>query len=519
MVQSSRRYSKKVIYVIEVNILDSNYVKTPVFTTFQNISEKNYVLSASRYKSLQIENQNIHPLVSFLDRNLIRSDLGRDIGSEYYIDNSPYQFIKTKALQKESYLLNITKESVQNIIPQGFTNMQLKKEDILISKDGNVGEVVILDKDYPHSMLCGGIYKLPISNYKYYLLAFIKSEFFRQQIDFLVSNGSTIRHGKTKFLDCMIPLPNKNSKDTIRYIELLMQAIVDKERLIKEKHKLILKTIQKELEQNQKDHTFSYTYPNISEIMQLDRMDSSLYSESFKKEVWLIRNYEYGTSTIKEMGFTLSRGQNLQISNIGKSIQTEKYVSGYYKLILPKFLTTYGTIKKVQYLGNSNSLKTLNKGDIIFGAEGNEKGRSIVIVDDNGMAITNIHGITINQGNHNLQKSIFVKLFLDYYRSKGMIDDYAVGGNGGSLAIKYWNLLKFPKFPFEKESEITKMYHNQDILYDTSNCDIATFHDYDNYFNENAGILELDSSMRYLKKKLNKAIDNIINNEDVIIEF
>lgn len=48
--------------------------------------------------------------------------------------------------------------------------------------------------------------------------------------------------------------------------------------------------------------------------------------------------------------------------------------------MLPKFLSKYGTVDKVEYLGNPNSLKTLKKGDLIFGAEGFEKGRSIVII-------------------------------------------------------------------------------------------------------------------------------------------
>lgn len=35
--------------------------------------------------------------------------------------------------------------------------MNLKEGDIIISKDSNIGEIVILDKDYPNYMLC----KLP----------------------------------------------------------------------------------------------------------------------------------------------------------------------------------------------------------------------------------------------------------------------------------------------------------------------------------------------------------------------
>ena len=63
---------------------------------------------------------------------------------------------------------------------------------------------------------------------------------------------------------------------------------------------------------------------------------------------------------------------------------------------------------KIEYLGNPNLLKTLNRGDLIFGAEGFEKGRSIVVVEDINNYITNIHGITISHKDGvNLKDSIF----------------------------------------------------------------------------------------------------------------
>lgn len=95
-------------------------------------------------------------------------------------------------------------------------------------------------------------------------------------------------------------------------------------------------------------------------------------------------------------------------------------------------------------MGNSKPLKTLKKGDLIFGAEGFEKGRSIVVIQEETNTITNIHGITIQQESHNLVKAIFVKCFLDYLRRKGLIDLFAVGGNGGSLAQKYWPYILSP---------------------------------------------------------------------------
>ena len=499
--------------------MKKKYIDIPLFTTLDEIANKNYTLSATQYKSFNISNKNIKPLSEFLDRELEREDLGYEVGSECYVEKSSFMFIKTKALQSESYLLDENKESMQYITPYNYVKMDLKQGDLLISKDSNVGEIVILDKDYPNAMLCGGVYRLPITRNKYYLLAFIKSDVFRQQIDFLVPRGSTSRHGKTKFLDCLIPLPNNNSEDTIKYVELLMRAIINKEIEIRKKYNQIIANIQKELELNQNNQNFKYDLPNISEIIKLDRMDSSLYSEDFRKKEFLITNYKYGVSSVKKLGFQISRGQNLQISNIGKSIRTDVYRENYYTLILPKFLSKYGTAYKKEYLGNPNKLKTLKKGDVIFGAEGNEKGRSLAIIEEQSNTITNIHGITLNQKQHNLTKGIFIKLFLDYYRANGMIDAYAVGGNGGSLAIKYWDFLKFPNFPVEKENQIVKLYHNVDSNYETSNLKLDDFLDYDNKFNQEAGIYELDKSMKYLQEKLNQTINDIVDDIKVKIQF
>ena len=40
--------------------------------------------------------------------------------------------------------------------------MNLKEGDLLISKDSNIGEIVILDKDYPNHMLSSALYRLPV---------------------------------------------------------------------------------------------------------------------------------------------------------------------------------------------------------------------------------------------------------------------------------------------------------------------------------------------------------------------
>lgn len=500
--------------------MKKKYVDIPLFTTLDEIANKNYTLSATQYKSFNIQNKNIVPLSEFLDRKLVREDLGHEVGSECYVDKSPFVFIKTKALQQEFYLLDVNKDSVQYITPHNYVKMDLKQGDLLISKDSNVGEIVILDRDYPDAMLCGGIYRLPITKNKYYLLAFIKSDVFRQQIDFLVPRGSTIRHGKTKFLNCLIPLPNKNSEDTIKYVELLMKAIVNKEMEIRKKHNLILDEIQKELEANQSDRKFKYNLPSFSEIMNLDRMDSSLYSEGFRKKEFLITNYRYGYQSLTDKGYCGIRGTSLENNFIKNRIDSDVFVKGFYKLIIPTNITKYGTVAKITYIGTSTKLKTIKQGDIIFGGEGYGKGKSFVVIDNEDNIATNYHGIRIVcEKEETISSKIFVKCILTYLRENGLIDCYGVGGNGGHFAPAYFYLAKIPNFPVEKENKIVKLYHNSDSNYVTANLKLDDFLDYDNKFNQDAGIYELDKSMKYLQEKLNDIINAIVDDVEVEIEF
>jgi hypothetical protein len=130
-------------------------------------------------------------------------------------------------------------------------------------------------------------------------------------------------------------------------------------------------------------------FPTINEIDSIGRLDTNLYRKEFKETDFLIKNYSKGFNTIYDLGFTLSRGQNLQVSNIGTSIYSKTYFPNFYTLMLPKFLSKYGTIDTVEYIGNPKELKTLKKGDLIFGAEGFEKGRSIIIIEDKEKTITN----------------------------------------------------------------------------------------------------------------------------------
>ncbi len=494
------------------------YIDVPQYTTLNNIQENSFTFSATQYKTFNIKNKNKLKVKDFLSRDLIRKDLGIGIGSESYVDNSDYYFMKTAALQEDSNLIDINKESMQPIIPKNFVKMELKKGDVLISKDSNVGEIAILEKDYPNIMLCGGIYRLPIKEHKYYLLAFMKNDIFRQQIDFLVPRGSTIRHGKTKFLECFIPIPNYNKEETIKYVELLMQAIIDKETIIREKHKKILEEIEKELKNNQLDNTFKYESPKINNIIKHQRLDTSLYSKEFEYNNFIVKNYKYGYVSLTDRGYRGIRGTSLENNFIKSRIDSDEYIEGFYELIIPTNISEFGYVKKSSYIGTPVELKTIKKGDIIFGGEGFGKGRTFVVCEDVKNIATNYHGIRIINANNDIIDSIFIRCFLAYWREKGMIDRIGVGGSGGHCAPSYFHLIVTPKFPDNEKNNIVKLYYNN-IKYNSDDLNLSNFLENDHKYNLNAGIYELDRSIKKMKKQLNKVIEKIANDEEVLIDF
>ena len=499
--------------------MSNSYIKTPTAISFAKIIEKDFTLSSSQYMDLVVPNENFLFVRDFLSRPLQRKDLGVEVGSLNYIGKSTHYFLRTKALQKHTFLPEVTSETALPIMPNYFVKMNLKKGDLIISKDSNIGEIVILDKDYPNYMLSGALYKLPINEKKYYLLAFIKHNIFREQLDFMVPKGATIRHAKTMFLDCKIPMPNHNAENTIKFVELLTQAIINKEQLIKNRHEDILNLIEQELLSNQKPNKFTYELPTISDIQQTERLDTSLYCKDFKYWNFLVKNYINSSRDLISRGFSWARGTSLERGFIGTRVDSEKYHKGFYELVLPTNISQYGYVEKSIYIGTPTKLKTIEKGDIIFGGEGFGKGRTYVVVDDSHNVATNYHGIRIINTNNNLTESIFIRCFLAFWRSKGMIDFIGVGGSGGHCAPSYFHLIETPLFDDTKQKEIALLYHNPIITYNVDNFLLDNFLEQDNIFNETAGIYELDKTAKQLKEILNNAIDDIANDKEVTVSF
>lgn len=267
-----------------------------IITTFKSIKENHCLLSSSLHKQIKISTENHIPLGNLLLRELNRNDLGKEVGSINYVSGSNYFFIKTKALQQLSFLPVLNSESTESIIPGSFINYNLKKGDIILSKDSNIGETVILDKDYPNYMLSGALYKLPLhESEKFYILAFIKHHYFREQLNHIVPKGATLRHAGTTFLSCKIPFPINNKKEIINHVSNVTRKIVEIEIEIKKRDREINNIIETELIKNQETHSiYKFTHATYRQISTVTRLDTGVYSDTFQRISHLLTNYKFG---------------------------------------------------------------------------------------------------------------------------------------------------------------------------------------------------------------------------------
>lgn len=495
--------------------MEYQYAQLPKTISFKSINDS--VLSSGTYRFVKFEKGIVtKKLRSLLTTKLGKSHLGQEVGSSAYINASTHYFVRTQSLTETAFIMEV-KDAIP-ILPQEFKGKGIKSGDIIISKDGNIGEICIADKDYPNYMLSGALYVLPIiDKYKYYVFAYIKNRIFREQLDCIVPKGATLRHAKQLFLDCDIVFPH-NQKGVIddfviKYVELLTKAIISKERLIRERHKHIMQIIDKELKDNQKQ-TFKYEYPSFSQIKDT-RIDAGQYCKEFKEKEALIINYNRGYTYLDQTGLTLIPGPSLEKKILKVRIDSEKPLPGYNRLITPTIITNYGVTTKNVYIGTPHKINTIKKFDVLFGESGT--GRTMVYLDDDTNVINNAHAHVLRPNNCPKQKAISIRCILQYYKEIGYTDYMTVGGSGGHLSPSYFDRVPIPNFAQETETELKRLYYSETTI--PIGLSIDNFEEIDSMFNNEAGIYELDRTCKFLKEKLSVLFDNIINSKQTSFEF
>ncbi len=350
---------------------------------------------------------------------------------------------------------------------------------------------------------------------KEYIFAVLKTDFFVEQILSFQNRGMYPRLDNDTIDYLYIPLP-RNKKE-LDYITKLQEMFFKKHEQIQIKSGAIVSLIKAQIGYDSAKNS-TYSHPLVSDLINVGRLDTGPYTSSYKNLDSKIKNYKTGFKFLEELGYSINRGQNLQVSNIGRSVYSEKEEDGFYKLILSKYLTDKMTVEGYEYLGNTKKLKTIEKGDIIFSCRG-DLGRVFVSCEDMPDTITNIDNVHIKNEKTTLENKIFIGAFLNYLREEGYLSSISIQGSGADSFTKYhFDLIKIPNFDKSIQEEIAKLYFNKDLSVN-SKIEFDNFNQLDKEWNERAGIYQIDKSLKLLKNKLKEVVDNIIFDREQNFNF
>ena len=472
----------------------------PTEVMFSEIKANNS-LSPSNYKKLTIKNKNTHKVSYYLDKENPYLK-GIEPGRSAYVPTSTQKFMRNSCINNIQF--SADKSKFIHLNPKYYDESMVSDGDVLFCTDANIGDCCLFISDGEKVSFSSGIVKLNFKEerLKYYAMAFISDDYFREQLNVKTPRGATIRHSGDLFLECEIPAaPNIW---VYSLIESLVKNIAYSEYIANMKLRESEQLIHSELMVT----NFTYINPSIKQLQQRARLDSGIYSDIVFQWRENVLNYVRGYSTLGEYGFELKRGPNLAKRDLGRSIQTESYRKNYNVLIYPSDISSSGYIQKVSYLGAKNPIWYLGNRDILFSAEGTV-GKTFAVCDETMHFTTNFHGTIIRPKTEDvaLNKSIFLALYFNYLRYSGIFDRMAVGANGGSFAVGYWDNILIPNVDINFMSTLSIIYnHKVNLVPSTFNLTLI----------KGAGLYQINSFLIKCKALLRQICNDIKN--DVLQE-
>lgn len=473
-------------------------------TTFKSIKGKDCLLSSSLHKQINVANENYLPLRSLLSRELNRNDLGKEVGSINYVSGSNFFFTKTKALQAYSFLPVLNSESTESIMPQAFVDHNLKAGDIILSKDSNIGETVILDKDYPNYMLSGALYKLPLNESdKFYILAFIKHRYYREQLNRLVPKGATLRHAGTKFLDCNIPFPANNKETIVNYVSNITKKIVEIEIEIKKRDSEINDIIETELNKNQHTSTiYNFSHATYSKLTIGKRLDTGAYSDTFQRITHLLTNYKGGVFYVD--------AEKLRSGSTPKIRDISNYSEGCLRWITPTNCSDWGFIQTHEKISTPTK-NNLNEDAVLLINRTSRGGKGEYV----GIGTFYDYN-TYGDGHHNQgiyritgyskELLVFITTFMNTKMMRKYCSALSVGSKMKEIKSEQFLSIPIPVLDSKVLKRVYKLFYTED--FDRSIENILSLQTH------NVGLFHLSVAESILTQYLNSVLDMIIDNID-----
>lgn len=469
-----------------------------------SVLKKKCSLSPSSYEDVVITNKNIKLLSQLIAKN---PQKGKEVGSDSYVHESSKFFLRTKALQPDAYLLDITKESAVPIVPRAFINHNLKKGQVLIAKDSNIGEVAYLDNDHPEYMMSAGLLTLEIIENPFYVLAMMKNSIFKKQLNAMVPPGTIIKHAKKLFLNCKIPFPNTKISLTIKFVEELTKAIIRRESMIRDKYQQIGTIFNNELYTNCKKNNFSHYVPKYSDLVENMRFDTGLYEREYISIINCIETYKQGSFFKIPIKFIKS-GSTPKNRIIGK---------GSKKWITPTIFGELGYFTADErILCNENNIS--RDCIIIKNRTLKEKlGRFVgtaAFYDFAEMGLGH-H----NQGCYRIEdypsdKLKYLALVLNTPIYRKICGYISLGSKMREIKMNQFASMPFPDFDKEIKGQLIDLY-DRNIEMPKEGVVIDELDYFDSQNIEKIGIIQLARQMQFFQSQLNTTIKKIVDDEEI----
>ncbi len=429
----------------------------PTEVKFSEI-KKNVSLSPNNYKKLTIRNTHRHTISFYMDSNNPYTK-GIEPGSNAYVPKSKQVFLRNSCINDIQF--SVDKDKYLYLNPNYYSGSMINDGDMLFCIDANIGDCCLFISDNEEIAFSSGMIKLNFQQekYKYYVMAFMCDDYFREQLKAKTPKGATIRHSKGLFLECEIPdCPQE-------WVYSMMEALIRNISYSEHSANTKLRKSEKLIEEEVCKHEYNYINPSFQELNAKLRLDSGIYSNTVYQWRENIKRYVHGYSSLSGFGFKLKRGPNLAKRDLGRSIQTDTYRKGYSVLIYPSDISASGYILEVSYLGARNPIWYLDEKDILFATEGTV-GKTFAVCDETMHFTTNFHGTIIHPTRKNIpiKKSIFLALYLNFMRYNKVFEKMSVGANGGSFAVGYWDNVIIPNVDDNFMDVLANLYNKKGNL-------------------------------------------------------
>lgn len=481
-----------------------NY-KIPSLSIKKNDLFKKLSLTSKDYSEL------FKPIKSIPLKNIVSKHLGESFSSKDFIPKNlceKYRCIKTGNLSEYKYTLDFTTTEYCKNRNNGI----LENGDILIAKDGagkGLGEVGIYqnENDLIEDYFSAEVLMIRVNPAydKWYIFAMLKFQHFKDYMDICTPEGTSFRHSNLIALDYDLPIPNINSEETINYISLLTQNIIDKESQIKIKKKQIDEIINNELNYlNQQTAIHNFTYPSISSIKTANRLDTGIYTKDFFDLCNIIYNYHNGYFY-------------LDVSQVkpGETPKDYKYSSektdGFYLWITSSNIKTLELLYN-DYIKTEKETRLINHSIVLSSIR--HLGYGYLIKDE--IAYCNQNTLIINYSN-DINEQILLLEYLTSTIGKKFQLAFRVDGLVPIIYSEDLTKIPIPKFSQSVQNKLIPLYYN--------NIDKSCEYNSTNYLSEEnirnkaLGIYQLNKEVLNLKTILNFLLDNIIKGIPIDIDY